>query len=56
MNTPRAESNGRVEGALPRDYHLSMVSKLVGHSIPQQEGLARGENTLLASRRLLSRI
>jgi len=49
-----SEPNGRVEGAIPHNHHVSVVPELVRDTFPQQERLARGENLLLASRRLFS--
>jgi len=48
------EPNGGVEGAIPHDHHVPVVPELVRDTFPQQERLTRGEDFLLASRRLFS--
>ena len=49
-----AESNGRVEGAVPHDHHVPVVPELVRDTFPQQERLTRGKDLLLAPSRLFS--
>jgi len=51
-----SESNGGVEGSVPHDHHIPVVPELVRDLVPQQERLARGEDRLLAPRRLFSRV
>ena len=50
------ESYGGVEGSVPHDHHIPVVPELVRDTFPQQERLARGEDLLLAPRRLFSRV
>ena len=49
-----AESHGRVEGVVPHDHHIPMVSEQLRDTFPQQEGLTGGKDLLLTPRRLFS--
>ena len=38
------EPNGREQGIVQNNHHISMVPALVGHSILKQERFTRGKN------------
>ena len=39
-----SEPNGREQGIVQNNHHISMVPTLVGHSILKQERFTRGKN------------
>lgn len=51
-----SEPNGGIQGVVPDDHHVSVVPQLLRHTLPKQEGLARGEDPLLSLSRLFPRI
>ena len=51
-----SEPHGGEQGSVQNNHNISLVPTFLGHSLPQQEGSARRENHVLASRRLFPRI
>lgn len=50
------EPDGWVESLVQDDHHVPLVPALLRYPLPQQKRSAGGENNVLASCRLLSRI
>ena len=50
------ESDGGEQGPVQDDHHLPMVSAVLCHSLPQQEGPARGEDHVFTPCGLLPRV
>ena len=49
-----SEPNGRVEGIVQNDHHISLVPTQLRHPLPEQEGPAWGEDYVLAPSGLFS--
>ena len=51
-----SEPNGRIKGIVQNNHHISMVPAQLCNPVPQQEGLAGGQDHVLTPAGLLPRV
>ena len=51
-----SEPNGRIKGIVQNNHHISMVPAQLGYPLPEQEGLAGGQDHVLTPTGLLPRV
>ena len=51
-----SEPNGRIKGIVQNNHHISMVPAQLCYPLPEQEGLAGGQDHVLTPTGLLPRV